>query len=177
MSAKARTPKPSVRRPVKDPRVVRSQKGPRVAAKLKAPKDPTVCDGCGSIYTRKKWHTSAPRSTRALLDTATWGRCPACDQIERGVGYGRILLSGAFVDESLDVIKRRIRNVAERARATQTQRRVVSYDVTDAGVEVITTSQKLAHRIVRELEKAFGGRSRYAWATKDGSLFATWRVD
>jgi hypothetical protein len=40
-------------------------------------------------------------------------------------------------------------------------------------LEVLTTSQKLAHRIVHELRKAFRGRARYAWSA-DGSLLATW---
>lgn len=39
------------------------------------------------------------------------------------------------------------------------------------------TSQKLAHRLVREIEKAFGGRSSYRWSDTDGSLTATWAHD
>ena len=42
-------------------------------------------------------------------------------------------------------------------------------------MEVLTTSQKLAHRIARELEKAFGGKAAYSWSDDDGSLFATWQ--
>jgi NMD protein affecting ribosome stability and mRNA decay len=160
-----------------DRRGVRSQKGPRVAAKaLRPPKDPTVCDGCGAVYTRKLWHAES-RLSRARMDEVSWGRCPACDQKRQGVGYGRVVLTGTFVGENLDAIRRRIKNVAERAKATQTQRRVVSYDATDDGLEVITTSQKLAHRIVREIEKAFGGKARYSWASRDGSLFASWHRD
>jgi hypothetical protein len=41
---------------------------------------------------------------------------------------------------------------------------------------VLTTSQKLAHRIVREVEKLFGGKPRFAWSDKDGSLFATLKI-
>ena len=40
--------------------------------------------------------------------------------------------------------------------------------------EVLTTSQKLAHRIVYELRKAFRGRASYGWSAGDGSLLATW---
>lgn len=111
---------------------------------------------------------------RALLDTASWGRCPACEQVERGEGYGRVLMTGEFVTNNFDKIERRILNVAARAQWTQTQRRLVSCDRTRSGLEVITTSQKLAHRLVSEMEKAFGGKTRFVWASKDGSLFATW---
>jgi NMD protein affecting ribosome stability and mRNA decay len=91
------------------------------------------------------------------------------------VGYGRVVLSGGFVGENLEAIRRRIKNVAERARYTQTQRRVLTFEETDDGLDVITTSQKLAHRIVREIEKAFGGKARYSWDGDDGSLLATWK--
>lgn len=152
---------------------VRSQKGPRVAAKVRAPKDPTLCDKCGALYTRKQWRGGV-RLSRPLLEKVSWGMCPACDQTAKGVGYGQVLLTGAFVGENLDAIRRRIDNVAARASHTQNQRRLVSLDDTEGGLEVITSSQKLAHRIARELEKTFGGRTSYAWADDDGSLFATW---
>jgi hypothetical protein len=44
----------------------------------------------------------------------------------------------------------------------------------DNELEVLTTSQKLAHRIVRELTKAFRGKAVYEWSDRDGALFATW---
>jgi hypothetical protein len=43
----------------------------------------------------------------------------------------------------------------------------------EGGLEILTTSQKLAHRIVHELKKAFGGRAVYRWAD-DGHLDARW---
>ena len=43
------------------------------------------------------------------------------------------------------------------------------------GLEVLTTSQKLAHRIAAELEKAFGGRTTFRWTDREGALDATWR--
>jgi hypothetical protein len=54
-------------------------------------------------------------------------------------------------------------------------RAVVSRDSRLAadGLDVLTTSQKLAHRIVRELKKLFRGRTTYRWSD-DGSLFAVW---
>jgi hypothetical protein len=46
-----------------------------------------------------------------------------------------------------------------------------------AELEVLTTSQKLAHRIVNELKKAFRGRATYDWSDRDGALYATWERD
>lgn len=43
-----------------------------------------------------------------------------------------------------------------------------------AGLDVETTSEKLAHRIVAELQKAFRGKASYSWSDRDGRLMARW---
>jgi len=43
-------------------------------------------------------------------------------------------------------------------------------------LEVLTTSQKLAHRIAHELKKAFRARTSYNWSD-DGTLFAGCELD
>jgi hypothetical protein len=45
----------------------------------------------------------------------------------------------------------------------------------DGSLEILTTSQKLAHRLARELQKAFRGAVSYAWSDRDGELLAVWR--
>jgi hypothetical protein len=42
-------------------------------------------------------------------------------------------------------------------------------------LEVLATSQKLAHRVAPEVEKAMGGKTTHKWSDHDGSLFATWQ--
>jgi hypothetical protein len=84
------------------------------------------------------------------------------------------MLRGEFAVNNALAIRERIDNVVDRAQHTQPQRRLVSFEQDDAGIEVLTTSQKLAHRIVRELKKAFGGRVAYHWSEKDGTLQASW---
>jgi hypothetical protein len=67
--------------------------------------------------------------------------------------------------------------VARRAGHTQPERRIVSVDWSGRRLEVLTTSQKLAHRIARELVKTFGGRSSFRWSSDDGSLTAVWHAE
>ena len=50
----------------------------------------------------------------------------------------------------------------------------MSFRRTGSGLEVTTTSQELAHRLVRELKKAFHGRATYSWSDRDGQLTARW---
>jgi hypothetical protein len=65
--------------------------------------------------------------------------------------------------------------VERRALITQPERRIVATNWNGKTLEVLTTSQKLAHRIAREVEKAFGGRAHFSWSD-DGTLLATLRL-
>ncbi|HLK10788.1 MAG TPA: hypothetical protein VKW76_05370 [Candidatus Binatia bacterium] len=134
--------------------------------------EPSVCERCGAVFSRRLWRRNR-RVTGALLARATWVRCPACVQTAESAGFGRVVIRGAYALANEAAIRRRIANVAARAAATQPERRISSIDRHDDLIEVITTSQKLAHRIVRELVKLFRGRASYAWSD-DGTLFATW---
>jgi NMD protein affecting ribosome stability and mRNA decay len=110
-----------------------------------------------------------------MMHRAQWTRCPACVQQKTGEAYGRIVASGDFIAGHLEEIRRRIRNVARQAESKQALRRIVSTNYDGDQLEVLTTSQKLAHRVARELEKAFGGETTYSWWDRDGTLYATWR--
>lgn len=157
---------------------VRDDRSPQVVEKTAQPEEPTVCARCGAVFLRKTWrhdHTL----TEDLLERRRWGFCPACEQLGRQEAQGRLLLCGTGINERRATIIRRIQNVARRASHTQPQRRIVSIDTIDEDgnvLEVMTTSQKLAHRIAHELKKLFGGRTSYAWSD-DGTLFATWNLE
>jgi hypothetical protein len=116
-------------------------------------------------------------SFRALTNAAR-AACPACSQVRSRVFFGRVIARGSFVLAHREAVLHRVANVAERAGFTQPERRIVEIrSLPPDGVEVRTTSQKLAHRIVHELRKAFGGRSAYSWSDRDGGLLATWERD
>jgi NMD protein affecting ribosome stability and mRNA decay len=103
-----------------------------------------------------------------------WTLCPACAQVEDAEYFGRIRVTAPLAPERELEVRRRIWRVEGRARHTQPERRTVRIDRGRAGLEILTTSQKLAHRIARELEKAFGGRAHYTWTDREGALDATW---
>lgn len=150
-------------------RGTRSEKSPSAGLPRRTPRT-TACHACGGLFVRKTWRHDH-RVREGLYDRVLWRLCPACRQAARGEGQGKVVMLGA-IDE--DAVRRRIANVAARARATQPQRRVVEVTRRNGALEVVTSSQKLAHRVARELEKAFGGRATYAWDDADGSLRAVW---
>jgi hypothetical protein len=92
--------------------------------------------------------------------------------VSRLEGQGHVLIKGSAFGKN-EAIEQRIHNVARLAATTQPQRRIVSIDNRDGSLEVLTTLQKLAHRLAHELKKAFGGRVASSWSD-DGTLVAEW---
>ncbi len=152
-----------------DRRGSRSDKSPPVAQKQKF-SDPSICDRCGAVYSGKSWRRG-PRLAREVIDKAPWVTCPGCSQTAAGEYHGQVLITVGD-RASLEAVSARIANVERRAQFTQPERRIVSTNWNGKTFEVLTTSQKLAHRIAREVEKAFAGRAHFSWSDNDGSLLA-----
>jgi hypothetical protein len=160
-------------RRAQDRRGIKDEKGSPSSHHSARYHEPTVCDRCGAVYVRKTWRLDHP-VTSDMLEKAHWNVCPPCGQRRTGIAYGRVVVSGDFALEHEEEVRRRIANVAARARFTQPERRTLTIEREGKMLEVLTTSQKLAHRIVKELKKLFGGKARYEWDSRDGSLYATW---
>jgi NMD protein affecting ribosome stability and mRNA decay len=158
-------------------RGARSDQSPAVTHKLPGLADPTLCAGCGAVFSRKTWRRSGRRTARALRADAPWSYCPACRLAGEHRWRGRVLATGTYLSEHADEIRRRIENVASRAAYTQPERRIVAVTARGSALEILTTSQKLAHRIAHELKKAFHGEVSYAWSDRDGQLLAVWHRD
>jgi NMD protein affecting ribosome stability and mRNA decay len=143
---------------------------------LEAPRlrEPSLCERCGAVYLRKTWRRGERRRAFEPPVGVHWTVCPACRQVRRGEYFGKVSMRGSFLRAHEEEILRRVRRVAERAASRQPERRIVRIVRTRAGLDILTTSQKLAHRITRELLKAFRGRATYAWSDRGGLLFATW---
>lgn len=154
-------------------RGTKSDRTPAVARKQTFT-DPSICDRCGAVYIAKSWRRG-PRVGRETRDKAKWVVCPGCSQARSGEYHGRILIETRDVPDR-KAITARVANVERRALVTQPERRIVSSNWSGNTFEVLTTSQKLAHRIAREIEKAFGAKTHYSWASEDGELFATVKI-
>lgn len=159
-----------------DRRGSRSDMSPPVTRRAEF-RDPSICDRCGAVYTAKTWRRGR-RLSDELVDRATWVHCPGCAQAETGEYHGRVLLElPERAAVNADDVSRRIKNVENRAGFTQPERKILSSIWNGNELEVLTTSQKLAHRIARELAKAFGGKPRFSWDDQDGTLLARLKVN
>ena len=155
------------------PRGARPDHRPPIALRTDVDREPTMCERCGAVYLNKTWR-AGERTSRTSLVGVGWTLCPACTQVEDAEYFGRVRVTAPLPPGRELEVRRRIWRVEGRARHTQPERRTVRIDRGRAGLEILTTSQKLAHRIARELEKAFGGRAHYTWTDREGGLDATW---
>jgi hypothetical protein len=138
--------------------------------------EPSVCDRCGAVYSNRTWRRgrSLPRE---LASAKAWVICPGCAQTaSKDEYYGRVLVEVPQSEILRHEISARIKNVESRAKSNQPERQVISSTWEGEQLEVLTTSQKLAHRIAHELAKAFGGKPRFEWSDEDGTLFARLKV-
>lgn len=155
----------------------RDSHSPGVVRKGESIPDPTRCTRCGAVYHHKTWRLGEGRLEFDVAGEPRFsdGICPACVQVRDQEYYGRVLLrAGTFLASHEPQIRGRIHNVASRARFTQPERKIVEIERLPEGLEVRTTSQKLAHRIAHELVKSFRGHATYVWSDRDGELRATW---
>ena len=148
----------------------KSQRG-SPAAPRKNPPEGAFCERCGNRFHHRHWSVPEPRERPAR---ASWTVCPACRLVATHEFYGRVLIRGAEAMRKRDAIRALVENLTARGRVAKPQSRLVSLSQEMDGLEVLTTSQKLAHRIVNALLRAFGGKAHFAWASRDGELTATW---
>lgn len=148
----------------------RSQKG-SPAAPRRNPPEGALCERCGNTFHHRHWSLPEPRD-RPMRPS--WAICPACRLVATHEFYGRVVIRGAEAMRERDAIRALVSHLAERERVAKPQARLVSFSEERDGLEVLTTSQKLAHRMVNALLRAFGGKAHFAWASRDGELTATW---
>lgn len=146
---------------------------PRVDLRTRGLHVPACCERCAALFDGRTWRVPAGL-TRPARGAVSFTLCPACAQVEHQEYFGHLRVTQPLAPEREAEVRRRIWNIERRARHTQPERRLVALERKRGGLEVFTTSQKLAHRMARELEKAFGGQAHYEWSEPDGALEATW---
>ena len=133
----------------------------------RAPSEPILCAACGAVYTRRHWSRSD--AARARVQHA--GRpiavriCPACQRRATGVPHGFLHVDGEFVAQHRDEILRLLHNEVSRAAEDNPLGQVLDWgDDGTGGLLVTATTEHLAIRLGRALEKAFDGKVLYGFS-------------
>lgn len=142
------------------------------------PADNTTCGKCGALYHNKRWSfVEAAVKPVAEEKKGQTVLCPACQKIRDGFARGFVTLEGTFVGAHSEEIVNLIRNKEKRAMYHNPLERIIEIKKKTGGLEVRTTTEKLAQRIGAILKKAYKGELEYKWS--DGVKLARveWRRD
>jgi hypothetical protein len=120
------------------------------------------------MIARRSAPSRDPGRIRALVHRGT-----RADKIP-AAGQGHVIARGRFALDHLEEILRRVRNITLRARTHHPGPGSIAFGWTPEDVHIRTRSHRLAHRIARELLKAYAGRARYHWDDRDGALLVIW---
>ena len=128
----------------------------------RAPAEPILCAGCGAVYVNRRWSRAPGARLQAAGSAGTPINvriCAACRRRTEGLPHGFVHVDGEFVATHHDDVVRLLHNEAGRALDDNPLGQVLDWgDDGTGGLLVTTTTEHLAIRLGRALEKAFDGR-------------------
>ena len=138
---------------------------------------PAICARCHASLEMDHWRydESRYRAMKELPDIEVI-LCPGCTRIERRLYEGEVsLLYDSSVVNTEDLIHL-IHNEEARGRATNPSSRIALMEERDDEIYVLTTSQFLARRIGKELEKAFHGSLKINELPRERFVRVRWKL-
>jgi hypothetical protein len=148
---------------------------PRAAA------EPATCIRCGAVYAERRW--TLADTPKKVGKPKHWHPadkvlCPACKQQQEGIPSGFVYLDGAFLLAHRDEIERLLHNEAERGAVDNPLAKIMNLNTDEKGrLTVTTTTEHLAARLGRALEKAFDGEVRFDFSHENKLARVYWHRD
>lgn len=156
-----------------------ARSGPRSKAKdpyipAKAYPEPTVCPVCHLVYHRKHWSKNDAYYEQ-VKNRAEKHTCPACRKIEDRFPMGIVYVTGGFLADHKENVMQLIRNQAQLEYGRNPLDRIMSLNPRNNELVVETTSEHLAMSLGRALERAFGGKVRFAFSQDEKNVRVYWQ--
>lgn len=141
------------------------------------PRHASICAGCGAVHANRRWYRGedavhARLGASAPLDVIF---CPACLQRRSGVAHGYVHVDGEFLAQHRTDIEALLHAEARRAAEDNPTSQVLDWGDDGTGGLLITTStEHLAQRLGRALEKAYQGKTRYGFSHENKLAHVWW---
>jgi len=141
--------------------------------------EPSICQCCKAVWSKGKW--SLDPAIRKEVEH--WGKprpviCPACRRIEDGYPGGILHLAGSFLQDHKEQILKTLKNEEVATLRRNPLDRIIRLE--DGGVEGITvqtTSEKLAQRLGKAVNRACGGELDIRFSHQEKLVRVYWRRD
>jgi len=133
----------------------------------------TRCPRCDLHFEDGVWkHADSNRRTEWRYKL-----CPACTQIRNGITGGIVHFSGAFADIHRQELLNRIRNVVKETQEDRPLERIIEVKEDKDGILVSATTEHLAVKIGKHIQRDFGGTLHLKYAPEDKFAFVQWHRD
>ncbi len=147
-----------------------------------------ICPECQCVYHRKRWALPQPKEEsiipKSLRATKKSGKpvmmpelflCPACQKIRDGYAEGFVSIEWENWLTHKAEIMGLIHNEEKRASHVNPLERIMAIHTRSDGVDIETTTERMAQRIGRDLARAFKGTVQYKWSHKDKLARVQWK--
>ena len=147
-----------------------------------------ICPECQSVYHRKRWalpqatqESIVPKTPRAAKSSGKplmmpeLFLCPACQKIRDGYAAGFLSIDWENWLSHKAEIMGLIHNEEKRASQVNPLERIMVIRSRSGGVDLETTTERMAQRIGRDLARAFKGKVQYKWSHKDKLARVQWK--
>lgn len=129
------------------------------------PNEMAVCKKCSSVYHGKRWYHPDDVPVRLAEKTRTEVLCAACQKIRDRFAEGYVTLQGEFVKKHREEVLNLVKNKEERSSRANPLERIIEISDKNGGIEITTTTEKLAQMIGKMLNKAYDGEVEYKWSS------------
>lgn len=120
---------------------------------------PAICSRCHSYLEQDHWRFGEQRYRELKEQPETHVMlCPGCTRVERRLYEGEVTIHHQGNEEQKQDMIHLIHNEEARARITNPTARIALLEDREDELYLLTTTQFLAKRIARELQKAFRGQ-------------------
>lgn len=142
----------------------------------KHPGEPRLCEKCGALYQKGHWtlDESALKKSKSNKAKPSFTICPACLQVTSGEPAGFVYIEGSFLGKHEAEIENLLKHEDEESALVNPLARIMEVKRTENRLVVTTTTENLAQRIGRSLNRAFGGGVRYDFSHENKLARVYW---
>jgi hypothetical protein len=133
----------------------------------------TRCPDCGLVFSGSVWKKPEPTSGGQFPSKP----CPACLLVRDGQIGGIVQLSGNFAAVHRQDLMNRIRNVEKVSSLERPLERIIKIDETGDEISVAVTTEHLAARIGKAIQRDYGGELQLKYAPEEKYAIARWHRD
>ncbi len=142
-------------------------------------KNLTVCPSCNLVFHNKRW-VRDEKLLKELLESQrrpVLKKCPTCRKADDRYPLGILNLSGKYLEEHKEEILNTIRNEAAHEERRNPLARIIYMECENSTIRVETSTESLARRLGRAVNKAFHGELSYSFSDSHEVLRAEWHRD